>query len=169
MCTSRSASNRLARWLATIEMKPGARPHCGAKATFELLAIALTARVRLHVLGQVEIVRADIGADLRHAGIEEEGQGGEHGILALRDLGQGGAVADVDLVRPGAVAGGLFQEGGVAVGQRDVIGAAAMEQVDDGAADLAGAEDQDFSGHAGVLCVAGARRRGRIIPWMVRP
>ena len=71
-----------------------------------------------------------------------------HRILSLRDLGQRAAVADVDLVRPGAVAGGLLQEGGVAVGEGDVVGAAAMEQVDDGAADLAGAEDQDFSGHS---------------------
>ena len=35
-----------------------------------------------------------------------------------------------------------------------------MEQVDNGAADLAGAEDQDFSGHSGVLQVRRLRGVG---------
>jgi hypothetical protein len=42
-----------------------------------------------------------------------------------------------------------------------------MEQVDNGAADLAGAEDQDFSGHWESLCIAGAgaAREGQLSPW----
>ncbi|MNY70065.1 hypothetical protein D3C86_2081210 [compost metagenome] len=45
MRTLSSVSKWLARSLATIEMKPGARPHCGMKAVLALAAIALTWRV----------------------------------------------------------------------------------------------------------------------------
>jgi hypothetical protein len=100
------------------------------------------------ILGKIEIMHAGFRTGFGHARIEEEGQSRDHRLLALHRAEQCVSVGDVDLLGFSPIAGGLGQESLVGVGEGDLVIAGRVQEIDDGAADFASAENENFaSGH----------------------
>jgi hypothetical protein len=104
-----------------METKPGARPHCGAKAVSAPFGQRAHGLGRGDVLRQVEIMRA--GA-FRGAGDglgEKERRGGESRLLVRKGCDQRILVGHVDHLGGDPRPGGIRQRCGVAVGDGDGI------------------------------------------------
>ena len=140
--------SRLARWWATMPMKPGARPHCGMKAVLAPSARSLDGLGGGHVLGQVEVVAAAFQRQSR---------------AAVMARWYGSALTTVSLprswprpmprcfrcrpARPGMPsAASLASAGADLVDHGDLVVAGGMQQAGDGLADMAGAEQGNFHG-----------------------
>ena len=128
-----------------MEMKPGARPHCGMKRRLRAGGQLPHAPGAGDVFGQVEVVHFLGNGGLGNRCREMKRRGAQHRELPGKGRAQGGRLGDVERLHLNPVARrDAGQRGGRCIDHRDRVITGRVQQGGNGRADVAGADKHDF-------------------------
>ena len=104
-----------------MEMNPGANPHCGMKAVSSLSREFLDEARALHILRQIEIMRARALGGFGDRCGQRVGRGGKHDVVAFHLMGEIARIAHRHAAQRDILLRHAFEARRIAVHHRHVV------------------------------------------------